>query len=60
LFISFWITKIIITKSYRQGRAGFTLKLYGEVMMTPDSNPHNEHDHTTVDWTGISRFGTPS
>lgn len=51
----FPVVSATITKVFR-GAPRWTLSLSGELIMTPDSNPHNEHDHTTVDWTGGCRF----
>jgi hypothetical protein len=53
------VVTAIVTKNFRT-KPSFRIKMFGEVLITPDGNPHNEHDHTSVDWTGSARFAEPA
>ena len=47
----------LVVKEYRDGTR-MLLRLFGEMILTMDGNEHNEHDHTTVDFTGTCRFAS--
>lgn len=45
----------IVTKMYRS-RPSWSLSMSGELILMPGGNPHNEHDYTTINWSGTCRF----